>query len=150
MAEGIGSHHFAIGIDEACDQISGVFSKVTASQPRFQKDGGTYAEDLALQNIQARVRMVLSYLMAQLVPWTRGGSGFMLVLASGNIDEGLRGYMTKYDCSSADLNPIGSINKVDLKNFLKHFARAAYLPVFEEIANAKPTAELRPDEGDKK
>ena len=27
--------------------------------------------------------------------------------------------MTKYDCSSADLNPIGSISKTDLRSFIK-------------------------------
>jgi NAD+ synthase (glutamine-hydrolysing) len=67
-----------------------------------------------------------------------------LVLGSSNIAESLRGYMTKYDCSSADLNPIGGINKDDLKGFLKWFANKNNFPVFEEIANAKPTAELRP------
>lgn len=30
----------------------------------------------------------------------------------------LTGYFTKYDCSSADINPIGGISKTDLKNFL--------------------------------
>lgn len=30
----------------------------------------------------------------------------------------LRGYMTKYDCSSADLNPIGGISKTDLRTFI--------------------------------
>ena len=43
---------------------------------------------------QARSRMVLSYLLAQLLPWTRGRSGFLLVLGSANVDEALRGYMT--------------------------------------------------------
>ncbi len=32
---------------------------------------------------------------------------FLSVLAA-NVDEGLRGYLTKYDCSSADINPIGA------------------------------------------
>lgn len=41
------------------------------------------------------------------------------MLGSGNVDEALRGYMTKYDCSSADINPIGGFSKVDLKSFLK-------------------------------
>ena len=51
--------------------------------------------------------MVLAFLLAQLTPWVRGRSGFLLVLGSANVDEGLRGYLTKYDCSSADINPIG-------------------------------------------
>jgi len=46
----------------------------------------------------------------------------LLVLGTSNICEGLRGYMTKYDCSSADLNPIGGINKSDLKRFLRWFS----------------------------
>ena len=41
----------------------------------------------------------------------RGRSGFLLVLGSANVDECLRGYLTKYDCSAADINPIGGISK---------------------------------------
>lgn len=32
----------------------------------------------------------------------------------------LTGYFTKYDCSSADINPIGGISKTDLKSFLRY------------------------------
>jgi NAD+ synthase (glutamine-hydrolysing) len=68
---------------------------------------------------KARLRMVLAYLFAQLLPWVRGKSGGLLVLGSANVDErrvqhrvaragqsrltvsrSLRGYLTKYDCSS--------------------------------------------------
>ena len=73
----------------------------------MQADGGSQAENLALQNIQARLRMVLAFLLAQLTPWTRGRASFLLVLGSANVDEGVRGCLTKYDCSSADINPIG-------------------------------------------
>ncbi len=66
--------------------------------------------------------MVVSYLMAQLVPWSNAKNGFLLVLGTSNIAEGLRGYMTKYDCSAADINPIGGINKTDLKSFLIYFS----------------------------
>lgn len=67
-----------------------------------------------------------------------------MVLGTSNIAEGLRGYMTKYDCSSADLNPIGGINKTDLKRFLIYFSERVKIPVFKEVAEALPTAELRP------
>ena len=76
----------------------------------MQADGGTLAENLALQNIQARLRMVIAFLLAQLTPWTLGRAGYLLVLGSANVDECLRGYLTKYDCSSADVNPIGALN----------------------------------------
>nr|KAG5704994.1 hypothetical protein BaRGS_022836 [Batillaria attramentaria] len=68
----------------------------------------------------ARLRMVLAYLFAQLSLWARGRSGGLLVLGSANVDESLRGYMTKYDCSSADINPIGGISKTDLRMFVNH------------------------------
>lgn len=61
--------------------------------------------------LQARLRMVVAFLLAQLVPWARGRTGWLLVLGSANVDEALRGYLTKYDCSSADINPIGGISK---------------------------------------
>ena len=88
--------------------------------------------------------MVISYLLAQLEPWSTGRNGYLLVLSSSNIAEGLRGYLTKYDCSAGDINPIGGINKTDLKAFLRHFTKVSGLKVFEEIAGSPPSAELRP------
>lgn len=101
------------------------------------------AEDLALQNIQARLRMVLSYLCAQLFPWVRGNRGFLLVLGSANVDEALRGYMTKYDCSSADINPIGGMSKGDLKKMLHWVANTHGLDVLREISSAAPSVGLQ-------
>jgi len=57
--------------------------------------------------------------------------------------------MTKYDCSAADLNPIGSISKGDLKRLLLWGAKEFQYEVLNEIVEAPPTAELRPmAEGD--
>jgi len=66
------------------------------------------------------------------------------VLATSNICEGLRGNLTKYDTSSADLNPIGAFNKSDLRNFLIWFSIRHSIPALKDIALANPTAELRP------
>lgn len=101
-------------------------------------------ENLALQNIQARLRMVLAYFFAQLSRWARGEPGCLLVLGSANLDEGLVGYLTKYDCSSADLNPIGAINKTDLRSFLAHCVDRFSLTALLDIIEAPPTAELEP------
>jgi NAD+ synthase (glutamine-hydrolysing) len=145
LAEALGSYHLSIAIDAMVQAVISVFAKTTTKTPRFVVQGGTKGEDLALQNIQARLRMVTAYLYAQLLPWVRHGkSGFLLVLGSANVDEGLRGYMTKYDCSSADLNPIGGISKGDLKKMLLWAAETYNTPVLAEIAAAPPTAELRP------
>lgn len=74
--------------------------------------------------------MVIAYLFAQLMLWVRGRPGGLLVLGSGNVDEALRGYLTKYDCSSADVNPIGGIAKNDLKRFLVYFK---YVCIYDNL-----------------
>ena len=80
--------------------------------------------------------MVLAYLFAQLLPFVRGKTGGLLVLGSANVDESLRGYLTKYDCSSADINPIGSISKTDLKRFIAWAEIELELPVLRECVAA--------------
>ncbi|PHJ23004.1 glutamine-dependent nad(+) synthetase, partial [Cystoisospora suis] len=231
LANEIGSYHLAVDIDTITSAFIRVFSTIAGFIPRFRLFGGSYTEDLALQNIQARSRMVLGYFIAQLLPLVRnagagtggggrdsggngddagekreqeeeernrtrrsfrdqvddgkeermddgaedgdeekknqrntssfsyyqrkreerrkassGGGGYLLVLGTANVDEGLRGYFTKYDASSADLNPIGSIAKLDLKAFLLWASRNANFgsTVLEEIVGMPPTAELRP------
>ena len=42
-----------------------VFTSTFGKTPQYQSKGGSSAEDIALQNIQARLRMVQSYLLAQ-------------------------------------------------------------------------------------
>lgn len=149
--------------------------------PRYKTSDGDWQENLAIQNVQARLRMITAYYMAQILPlhrwnqeyggpeggvegWAdfyaakkaalvaaqsaapgeleeklsfasklsgpdadlqakirkdRGSSPFLLVLASSNADEALRGFFTKYDAGSADLNPIGSFAKTELRKFMK-------------------------------
>jgi len=65
-------------------------------------------------------------------------------LGSANVDESLRGYLTKYDCSSADINPIGAISKTDLKKFIAYARDAFDLPILSNFLEAVPTAELEP------
>lgn len=105
LADEIGAYHVDLNMDSVVDAMINLFTFVTNRTPRFT---GTSAENLSLQNIQARLRMVLAYFFAQLLPWTRGrpGGGSLLVLGSANLSEQLRGYYTKYDCSSSDLNPV--------------------------------------------
>ncbi|KAJ2556404.1 glutamine-dependent NAD(+) synthetase, partial [Coemansia sp. RSA 1836] len=146
LAAAIGSHHIDIDMDAVVAAIVGLFALVTGQTPRYAVHGGTPAENLALQNIQARLRMLLSYLFAALVPWTMRGSSArsLLVLGSANVDEALRGYFTKYDCSSADLNPIGSISKADLRGFIEYARDHMQLQVLDGFLGAVPSAELVP------
>lgn len=144
LAAEIGASHLDVRIDTVVAAVVAFFTSVTMKTPKFKVDGGSNVENLALQNIQARIRMVLSFVLAQLMPWVRGRGGFLLVLGSANVDEGLRGYMTKYDCSSADVNPIGGISKGDLRSFLRWGADRLGYPTLAEVEEAPPTAELEP------
>jgi len=144
LADAIGSYHIDLNMDTIVTSLRNLFAFVTGAKPQFRAHGGSAAENLALQNIQARLRMVLAYMFAQLLPWVRGKVGGLLVLGSANVDESLRGYLTKYDCSSADINPIGGISKTDLKRFITYARDAFDLPILSSFLDAVPTAELEP------
>ncbi|XP_050532242.1 glutamine-dependent NAD(+) synthetase [Daktulosphaira vitifoliae] len=144
LSSQISSYHLSVCIDKAVSAVISIFVGLTNKTPQFAVNGGSPRESLALQNVQARLRMVLTYLFAQLMLWVRGRQGGLLVLGSSNVDEALRGYMTKYDCSSADVNPIGGISKSDLKMYLKYFRNKHSLVALDDIINAIPTAELEP------
>jgi NAD+ synthase (glutamine-hydrolysing) len=51
LAQAIGAQHFNIDIEEATKAIENIFVKTTGKTPKYVAHGGTYTEDLALQNI---------------------------------------------------------------------------------------------------
>jgi NAD+ synthase (glutamine-hydrolysing) len=145
IAEDVGSKHYEVRMDKIIAAFEKTFLAMSKGpRPKFQEQGGSWAEDMALQNIQARSRMIMSYLMGQLIPYTNKKPGHLLILASGNLEEGLTGYMTKYDCSSADVNLIGGISKVDLKKFMLWASEHYGYTTLYDISQAPPTAELKP------
>lgn len=87
LAGELGCYHLSCCIDPMVRGTLQVFATVCARPVRYATQGGGAAEDVALQNIQARLRMVYGYLLAQLAPWVRGREGFLLVLGSANVDE---------------------------------------------------------------
>ena len=112
LAKDIGANHTDLNLDSVVSALTNCFRLATGFSPRFRSNGGSNAENLALQNIQARIRMVVAYLFAQLLPTVRShgrSGGGLLVLGSGkevlglfwelltgiaNVDEALRGYLT--------------------------------------------------------
>ncbi|KAG7268567.1 hypothetical protein CRUP_036324 [Coryphaenoides rupestris] len=95
LASQIGSTHMNINIELAVKGMLGIFNMMTGKWPSFRANGGSERENLALQNIQARVRMVLAYLFAQLSLWAQGRPGGLLVLGSANVDER---YFVRFGC----------------------------------------------------
>lgn len=52
LAQQIGAYHLDINIDSLVTAVVALFTTITSKTPRFRVDGGTPAENLALQNIQ--------------------------------------------------------------------------------------------------
>lgn len=62
----INCNHRAITFDHINKEFHKLAEKTYGFKLKFKNEGGSWNQDLALQNIQARTRMVLSYFMAQL------------------------------------------------------------------------------------
>ncbi len=99
------------------------------------------ADDIALQNIQARVRSPGVWMIANLTG--------ALLLATSNRSEAAVGYATMDGDTSGGLSPIAGIDK----NFLRHWLRwleqtgptgLAAIPALAAVNAQAPTAELRP------
>lgn len=143
IAKEIGANHRYFNFNHIVKSYKGLASQVLRKEALFEVEGGSKAVDLCLQNIQARNRMSITYMLAQLELTSRNLPGFLLVASSSNLDEALRGYMTKYDCSSGDINPIGSFSKNALKKYLQ-WNQENGIKFVSQVLNATPTAELTP------
>ncbi|KAH0543829.1 hypothetical protein FGG08_001868 [Glutinoglossum americanum] len=160
LSNALHSYHVDLDIDDVYQAQRNLIISSLNFHPKFKVEGGMNVENLTLQNIQARSRMVTAYESAQILPTTRKrpGGGSLLALGSANVGESLRGYPTKDDCSSVDIvwslpfsgishaniakNPIG--NKSDLKRFIAWAEKNFNLPCLHEFLMAVPTAELEP------
>lgn len=89
LAEAIGSYHINLDIDDVYNAQKSLAVTALNFEPRFKVEGGTNQENLTLQCIQARIRMVTAYEFGQLLPTARGrpGGGGLLVLGSANVGE---------------------------------------------------------------
>jgi NAD+ synthase len=91
---------------------------------------GDFKEDAQISsaNIKPRVRMVILYYYSNLLN--------RLVIGCGNRSELRAGYFTKYGDGAADLLPIGSLYKTQVKQLATH------LGIPERIIHKAPTAGL--------
>ncbi len=100
-------------------------------------------DDLALQNIQARVRAPGVWMLSNL--------NNALLLATSNRSEAAVGYATMDGDTCGGLSPIAGIDKAFLREWLKwmetegpHGGRP--IPELKSVNEQQPTAELRPQE----
>ena len=60
-AQKIGAFHSDVNIDDTITAHEGIIKQALNFEPKFHVEGGTAAENLAKQNIQARNRMIVAY-----------------------------------------------------------------------------------------
>jgi NAD+ synthase (glutamine-hydrolysing) len=100
-------------------------------------------DDIALQNIQARVRSPGVWMLANI----RGA----LLLSTSNRSEAAVGYATMDGDTSGGLSPIAGIDKAYLRRWLTWLEKAGPhgllpIPALSAVNVQAPTAELRPSE----
>ncbi|EID99990.1 NAD(+) synthase [Leptospira licerasiae] len=135
LSEELGFTHAEITVDSEVRSMLDKISSVKGIVPNW-KD-----HNLALQNIQARVRSPLVWLLANL-------NGHLL-LSTGNRSEASVGYTTMDGDSSGSVAPLTGVSKEFILSWLKnvHEGKDIILPkinALEDIVHSKPTAELKP------
>lgn len=136
LAENLGARFLCYDLDST---IQGYVGAV-------EKDFGKLSwsnNDIPLQNIQARSRGPLIWLITNVV----GG----LLLATSNRSEAAVGYTTMDGDTCGGISPIGGINKSFLLNWLKWISNSSGhafgdFYALEKVLGIQPTAELRPKE----
>lgn len=135
VAEGIGCEHHAITIDELVADYIAVASKALGRQLTWETD------DLALQNIQARVRGPSVWMLANVRS--------ALLLATSNRSEAAVGYSTMDGDTCGGLSPIAGIDKAFLRHWLGWLLERGPdgfgpLPFLRAVVEQRSTPELRP------
>lgn len=87
LAEAIGASHLTLNFEAVLRTIIGAVGALTAFLPRYESLGGSPGEGLALQNLQSRLRLTLSYYLSQVLPLSRATHRPLLVLGTANCDE---------------------------------------------------------------
>lgn len=137
VAEAVGSEHLELDVQAMVDAYTGMIAAAVGRQLTWGTD------DIALQNIQARVRAPGVWMLANM----RNA----LLLSTSNRSEAAVGYATMDGDTSGGLSPIAGIDKNYLRQWLRWLQTAGPAglgpyPALEAVTCQAPTAELRPAE----
>lgn len=137
VADAIGATHYELDVDALVAGYTGMIAGAIGRELSWTTD------DVALQNIQARVRAPGVWMLANL----KGA----LLLTTSNRSEAAVGYATMDGDTAGGLMPLGGIDKAFLREWLA-FAETeglqglGPLPALAAVTKQAPTAELRPAE----
>lgn len=132
LAESIGAefHHWSIQqeVDSYTQKIETALGRKTSWE----------TDDISLQNIQARSRSPIVWMMANIKQ--------AILLTTSNRSEGDVGYATMDGDTSGSLAPIAGLDKTFILKWLKWAEKELGYSGLQAVNNLQPTAELRPEE----
>lgn len=135
VADMIGACHLELDVDELVDGYVDRVGKALDRTLTWERD------DVALQNIQARVRAPGVWMIANVKN--------ALLLATSNRSEAAVGYATMDGDTCGGISPIAGIDKAFLRQWLNWLEKVGPegigpMPALRCVNQQQPTAELRP------
>ena len=135
VAKGIGARMVCLEVDHLVDGYTHAVENVLSRNLTWATD------DLALQNIQARARGPMVWMLANVAG--------ALLLATSNRSEAAVGYATMDGDTCGGLSPIAGIDKAFLRQWLRWIESEGPdgvhpIPAVAAVNALEPTAELRP------
>lgn len=135
VAGAIGARFLEFDVDPLVQSYTSTVSRGIGRELTWQQD------DVALQNIQARVRSPSVWMLANLTG--------ALLLSTSNRSEAAVGYATMDGDTSGGLSPIAGIDKAFLRRWLSWMELVgphglSPIPALKAVNVQAPTAELRP------
>jgi NAD+ synthase (glutamine-hydrolysing) len=130
LAESIGATFYSWTIDQEVNSYTQKIETAIGRKLTWEQD------DLTLQNIQARSRSPIIWMLANL--------NNALLLSTSNRSEGDVGYATMDGDTSGSISPIAAVDKFFILNWLKWAEKELERPGLAYVNALTPTAELRP------
>ncbi len=121
-------HHWSID-----EEVAGYTRKIETALGRNLDWSG---DDIALQNIQARARSPIIWMLANIHQ--------ALLLSTSNRSEGDLGYATMDGDTSGGLSPIAAVSKDFILQWLRWAEKELGYKGLKDVNALQPTAELRP------
>ena len=137
LAAAVSATHYEFDVDSQVQDYRTTISNAIGEELTWEK------HDIALQNIQARVRSPGIWMLANLKN--------ALLISTSNRSEAAVGYATMDGDTSGGLSPIAGIDKAYLREWLRWMETTgpvggSPIPALKLVNDQQPTAELRPPE----
>lgn len=136
LAKALGAEFHNFHVQPVLNEYLGLVSKAITRELTWEQD------DIALQNIQARIRAPGVWMIANIKN--------ALLLATSNRSEAAVGYATMDGDTCGGLSPLAGIDKAFLLQWLKWYQDTYNERAMQAIVRQQPTAELRPQEQEQK